>query len=198
MFNLGAALAVLFLTHAIPSLPSVRAALVARTGLRGFRIVYSLVSLAAVAWVIRAYALAADSPWLWTPPLWGRWAALLLMPVAFWLVAVRLMRPPAAERAGIYRVLPAPGSAGLLLWTLLHLLNVGQARTVMLFAGFGAIALFALAKNSLAAPPPQSAGPEGAGPVFAPAVAALLAWAAVLALHPHVIGVDPLAGLGFR
>lgn len=194
MQNLAAALAVLFLSHAVPALPPVRAALVRRTGPAVFRAVYSLAATAVIAWVIGAYWQAADSPWLWTPPFWGRWAAVLLMPVALWLVAVRLMRPPGEGRGGLYRWLPAPGSAGILIWAGLHLLNVGQARTVMLFAAFAAIALFALVKNIVLAPPAAVNAPAGRIG-FAPAVAALLVWAALLALHPLVIGVDPLAGL---
>ncbi|PJK27984.1 NnrU family protein [Minwuia thermotolerans] len=193
MTNLAAALALLFLTHAAPSLPALRERLLARLGVRAFRIAYSLVSLAAVAWVIQAYAGAADSPWVWSPPLWARWAAVLAMPLALWLVAVRLMRPPGKGAAWLYRLVPAPASAGILLWALLHLANVGQARALLLFAVFAAIALFALVKNMLTAAPVAGSAPDRVG--YRPAAAALAVWAALLALHPLVIGPDPLAWL---
>ena len=159
------------------------------------------VSLGVVAWLIVAYINAAGAPWLWTPPEWGRWVAVAVMPVALWLIAARLMQRSGAVRTGIYRLVPAPGSAGLLLWSLLHLLNVGHARAIMLFGVFAAISAVAAIKNTMTAPPvapsdaSPGAAPVSATPLWKPAVAALVAWAALLALHPYVIGVDPLAAI---
>jgi len=65
------------------------------------------------------------------------------MPLSFWLIAVRLMCRPGKARTSVYRTIAAPGSAGVTLWAALHLLNVGQARAVLLFAVFALIALLA-------------------------------------------------------
>ncbi len=195
MIELAAALAVLVLTHLVPSAPGVRPTRVRILGLTGFRVVYSVVSLAVVAWLVAAYVGAAGGPWLWTPPDWARWVAVVSMPVALWLIAVRLLRRPVALRTGVYRLIPAPGSLGLSLWAVLHLLNVGHARAVMLFGVFAAISAIAAVKNARTAPP--AAGPDncGEGGNWKPAVAAAAAWLLLLAAHPHVIGVDPLAGV---
>ncbi|MCK5777144.1 MAG: hypothetical protein KAH11_00015 [Rhodospirillales bacterium] len=193
MIELAAALALLVLTHLVPSAPGVRPACVRALGLTGFRVAYSLVSLGVVAWMIAAYIAAAGGPWLWTPPVWARWVAVMGMPVALWLIAVRLLERPGEMRTGIYRLIPAPGSAGILLWALLHLLNVGHARAVMLFGVFAAIGAIAMVKNTLSAPPP--AAPE-AGETklrMMPVIYALAVWMLLLLLHPVVIGVDPLA-----
>ena len=48
---------------------------------------------------------------------------------------------------GIYRVCRFPGSAGLLLWSLLHLGNVGEDRTVLAFLTMALISLCAMVKN---------------------------------------------------
>lgn len=193
MVGLAMALTLLFMTHAVPTLPAVHARLVGRFGMLRFRVVYSLVSLAAVAWVIMAYDDAAGSAWIWTPPVWARWAAVLAMPLALWLVSVRLIRPPGRGAARLYRLVRAPASAGILLWSLLHLANAGQARSLLLFAVFAAIAFFALVKNMRTARPVAGTAPEAIG--YLPAAAALAVWAALLALHPAVIGPDPLSWL---
>lgn len=195
MIDLAAALVLLVLTHLVPSAPGVRPACIRVMGLTGFRVVYSVVSLAVVAWLVAAYIDAAGAPWLWTPPEWARWVAVISMPLALWLIAVRLLHRPGESRTGIYRVIPAPGSVGILLWALLHLLNVGHARAVMLFGVFAAISAVAAVKNTRTAPP--AAGPDsgGDGGNWKPVVAAAAAWLLLLAAHPHVIGVDPLAGI---
>ena len=40
-----------------------------------------------------------------------------------------------------------PGSLGVLLWALVHLLNLGEARAVVVFAGLAVMTLIALVKN---------------------------------------------------
>jgi uncharacterized membrane protein len=193
MTQLAAALSLLVLTHLVPSAPGVRPGCIRILGLSGFRIAYSIVSAAVVAWVIAAYIDAADGPWLWTPPGWGRWVAVAAMPVALWLIAVRLLQRPGERRTGVYRVIPAPGSSGLLLWAGLHLLNVGHARAVMLIGVFAALSAVAAIKNTMTAP--AAAPCVGTDANWKPILAALLAWLLLLAAHPHVIGVDPLAGI---
>lgn len=195
MIELAAALAALTLTHLVPSFPSVRPALVRVFGQTVFRILYSIVSLAILAWLILAYRNAADSAWLWTPPDWGRWVAVAAMPVAIWLITTRLMRPPGRTRSGVYRTIAAPGSAGLTLWAALHLLNVGEARTVLLFGVFLAISLFAFAKYSLTAPPKPTASATRSTLDGWPIAISVAIWISLLMLHPVVLGVDPLAGI---
>lgn len=195
MFELLAALLLLALTHLVPSAPGVRPVLVRSLGLRGFRVVYSIVSLGVVVWLVAAYRGAADSDWLWTPQEWGRWAAAALMPVAFWLIAARLLQRPAEVRRGIYRVVAAPGSVGLTLWALLHLLNVGQARSMLLFAVFAVLSFLAAIKNWRAAPASCAGGSVLGELGLTPMAAGILAWLIVLIAHPYVIGVDPLSGI---
>jgi uncharacterized membrane protein len=208
MIELATALALLALTHWVPSAPGVRPLLIRRLGLGGFRAVHSLVSLAIVAWLVVAYG-AADGPWLWIPPIWGRWVAVFAMPLALWLILARLLERPNDSPTGIYRITATPGSVGLLVWAVLHLLNVGDARAVMLFGTFAAIALAAMIKNWKTAPPARRvvgilpglgmlsgrtpAGLRDLRPL--PALLAIGLWLLLLVLHPIVIGLDPLAGI---
>jgi uncharacterized membrane protein len=207
MVALCAAVLFLVVSHVVPSQAPIRERLVATMGRQAFLAVYSTVSVAALALVIAAYREADGGLRLWHPGIEGRCAALAAMPVAVLLLVCRLTQDP-SRMAGIYRVTTTPGSLAVLLWSLVHLLNVGEARTVAVFAGMAAIAVASLLRNAARARP---SGAAGAAP-FARILAGterfrsaeiglwrLLAAAAVtallLCLHPVVIGVDPLAGL---
>ena len=129
------------------------------------------------------------------------------MPVALWLVLARLLEHPQDQPQGIYRITATPGSLGLLIWATLHLLNMGQMRSVALFGTFAVMALAAAAKNLLTAPParrqvgilPGLGALSGRTPIsrtdvhWTSAVIALGLWGTLLVLHPLVIGPDPLA-----
>ncbi len=201
--------ATLFLiaSHLVPSAPGVRGGLVERLGRRGFLTAYSLVSLLALGAVIWAFRATEPGPWLYVASPASRLAAVLGMAVVVLLLVARLTTPAAGpEPRGIYRLTAAPGSLGVLLWALLHLLNVGEARLVVVFAGMALIAAAALVKNLLLA----EAGYRRVGRL-APGVLAepgfwreigwrrlglaLAVYLALLLLHSVVIGPNPLAGL---
>lgn len=102
-----------------------------------------------------------------------------------------------------------PGSLGVLLWALLHLLNLGEGRAVVVFGGLVVMTLAALIKHLALAGP----GYRNVGWLPFEAIAhrrerllwheigwrrlglALAVHASLLQLHPIVIGRDPLAGI---
>jgi uncharacterized membrane protein len=208
MLLLVLAVVFLVLSHAVPSSPAVRGALIDRVGRRRFVTVYSLISLAALILVILAYR-AADDTWLHVPLFEARYVALAVMPFALFLLVCRLTRPPArANGCGIYRITTVPGSLAVLLWASVHLLNVGQTRTVILFLGMFAIALISLVRNARlagqgvfrgAVPFARIvSGDERFAPGeigWGPALMTAAITAAILMLHPLVFGVDPLGGI---
>jgi uncharacterized membrane protein len=206
MTLLVAAVAALALSHLGPMVPGVRGALIARLGRTIYLGAHSLLSLATLALVIWAYRAAPAEVW-YVPPIWLRGVAVALMPVACLLLIGRLTTPP--RNAGIYRISAAPGSAGLLLWALLHLVNMAVGRNIVVFAGLAAVAASALLKNRQKA---RAAGIEASWLPFLSALRggirinwaeiggrrialALALYAVLLALHPIAIGVDPLAAL---
>lgn len=209
MTALIAATLLLFVSHFVPSAPGRRERLIAVLGRGGFYAAYSAFSLLALGLMIWAYRAAGPTAWLYGPFPWARPVAVIGMFVPFFLLVGRLtQRPDPDQPRGIYGLTVVPGSLAVLLWTLLHLLNVGEARTVVIFAAMAIIALVSLVKHATRASPAQ----RGAGIVpFAGilrgrqrpswheiggwrlALAAAV-YAAVLTLHPLVIGVDPLAG----
>lgn len=212
----------LFASHALLSWPSVRAALRARLGDRFFFAGYGLVSTAALGALVVAFVGIDTGPQIFVPSRAARWLALMLMPLVVFLVLCRLttrarrgdiLLPP----HGIFRITRAPGSLAILLWAGLHLANTGDARRVILFAVMGAIALWAIIKNEavLARSTDPLAGRWRRETVLLPFVArgaggaaraaseigwlgfagALLLYGLLLALHPAVLGPDPLAGI---
>ncbi len=211
---------VLVVSHAVPSWPGVRPWLVARLGRAGFVTLYSLLSLAALALFVGAYG-RADTAVVFRPPAWAAPLAVALMPLVFTLVVCRITTPfgPAGDPhppRGVYRITRAPGSLGLLLWAGLHLLATGDSRRLVLFATMAVIAVIAIVKNGWllrraatdgarrmrAVPVIPSTTPSGRRPATWMAavretgpwrpLAGVAAWAAMLAVHPHLFGVDPL------
>lgn len=208
MTPLIAAVLALVASHAVPAHGSVRTAVTGRLGLRGFRAVHALLSTAALAAVVAAYRAAAPGLWVWYPAFEARYVTFAAMPVAVFLLVGRLTQRPGAEPRGVYRVTTTPGSMAVLLWSLGHLIVAGDQRRVVLFAGMLAIALVSLVRNAGLANPPGLVGTTPFARILAgreqlalseiglwrPTLALLLV-AALLALHPMVVGVDPLAGL---
>jgi uncharacterized membrane protein len=132
------------------------------------------------------------------------------MLLAALLLAGRLTTRTLPEApVGIYRVSAVPGSLAVLMWAVVHLLNRGEGRLVVVFGSLALLALAALAKNlHLAAPAYRRVGWLPFAAVLTArqritwteigwwrlCLAALL-YLALLPLHPAVIVPDPLAGL---
>jgi uncharacterized membrane protein len=192
---------VLFASHAIPSWPGVRKALMARLGRAGFMAFHSVLSAAALALFVHAWRGAGAMDGLVFQPVPAAAPlAVALMPVAFILVALRLTTP-FGTACGVYRLVRFPGSLGLLLWSVLHILATGDIRRVILFATMAAMALFAMVKNGWVLR--RDGGIGAAVPAgglcqawreigwWRP-LAGLAAWGLVLASHATIFGVDPL------
>lgn len=211
MALLAGAVVLLVLGHAIPSAPPVRRALLGALGRAGFYTLYSLTSLALLMLVIVAYRAADPGVWLYTRNDLAPLLAILLMPLALFLIVGRLTTPARTPPIGIDRLTSAPGSVGALVWASLHLLNLGGGRQVILFAGMAAIALIALIKNHMVAAPERKRA--GWLPAFGilsgreklvwqeigwwRAALTLVLYASLLWLHPLVFGRDPLLAAGF-
>lgn len=150
----AAALALFAVSHRVPAMLGVKGWLQARLGGAGYLALFSMISLALLAWVIAAAGRAPFVP-LWDQAPWQRWAVNLGMPVVGLLAVfgIGAANPFAFEgRADGFD--PAhPGIAGLtrqpLLWALalwagLHLLPNGDLAHVALFAPMLAFSLLGL------------------------------------------------------
>ncbi|MDR0807895.1 MAG: NnrU family protein [Gemmobacter sp.] len=216
--NFGAALAAFFASHALPANPAIKARAKARLGRRGFGAVFGALSALTLIWVIVA---AGRAPYIeiWPQYPWMRWTTNLVMPAALLLPALALGAPnPLSfggrrtgfdpERPGIAGVVRHPLLWALILWSSAHLLVNGDLAHVILFAAFAVFCLLGIPMldqrrrretgpadwSRLAAHSPNLPRPLRIIPALSWPRLILWAalWAAILAAHPHVIGVSPL------
>jgi uncharacterized membrane protein len=144
---------VLFVTsHLVLAYPPVRTPLVMRLGERAFRGVYSVLSLALLVWVGLAYR---DAPIIdvWYPPTGLKHLSLLIMPLAFVLLAAGLTTANPSviggdrsttltdDPAGVVKVTRHPVMWAIALWGIAHLLANGDVSSIVLF---GAMIILAL------------------------------------------------------
>jgi uncharacterized membrane protein len=121
---------------------TLRDGLVARLGLRGYMVVFSLASVAAMVWLVSAYK-AADYVPSWGMLQWWKPFAIALMLPAFVLVVAGLATPNptavagerlvAAEPRGIVRITRHPFLMGASLWAFVHLVGNGDWASTLLF-----------------------------------------------------------------
>jgi len=148
--------AVFLLAQSIPARPTVRGRMVAAIGERTYIILYSVLSVALLAWLISA-ALRAPSVPLWPAGIWVWHLSLLLMLPACWLLAGGLALPNPFS-VSMSRVAFDPRSPGLVgwvrhpvlwgfaLWAGVHLLANGDLALAILF---GVFLIFSLAGMKL-------------------------------------------------
>ena len=147
-------LAVFLIVHVIPALPAIRRSLQVRLGEGGFIGVYSLLSLLLFAWLI-AEALNAPYIPLWFAGPWSFWLAILLVPLALFLLGMGALAPNPLSIAFVTRPYDpaAPGSVaitrhpilwGLGLWGLAHVPANGHLVGLTLFGGLGIFALIGM------------------------------------------------------
>lgn len=179
-------------THLVTAQRDLRARLIAAGGDAGYKIGYSLVSLAGLA--LTAYGFgayrAAGMIDLWYPPIWTRHLAVALMlPAVIMVVA-------AYFRGWIYTTLKHPMIAGIKLWAVAHLLANGDLGSIILFGSFLAWAVFdriSLKRRTDPGAPPIPVGGLRSD-LIAVAVGVVAYAALAFAFHPAVIGV-PVIGV---
>lgn len=214
------ALAAFFASHALPLRPGVRARIEGAIGRRGFSLGYSLLSLAALVWLIVAAGRAPHVP-LWYPAPWQSWVALWLMLPACLLLSTGLasVNPLSfggragqfdPEAPGIPGITRHPLLAAIALWSLAHLVANGTLAQALLFALFAAFAVLGmvlidrrrrrawgtgewqrLARNTALVSVAGLLAWRGKPPLGALAAGVAL-YCGLIALHPLVIGVTPL------
>jgi uncharacterized membrane protein len=145
------AFGVFLLSHAIPAQPAIRRRLTGAVGEQAYLAGYSLLSLAALGFLILATGRAPFLA-LWDPKPWQWWVPNLAMPLACLLAAYGLGAPnPLSfggrtggfnpEHPGIAGLVRHPLLWALTLWAGAHAVPNGDLAHLLLFGGF---ALFAL------------------------------------------------------
>ena len=144
-FNELAAASALFVCgHFVLSSRALRGRMIGALGQTGYLALYSLLAIAAFAWMIWCYRLAPYY-WIWGSPEWARMIVFAVMPLAAMLVTAGYLTPnPTAvmgdyvlERGdpapGIFKVTRHPAMLGIALWAAAHLLANGNAAGILLF-----------------------------------------------------------------
>lgn len=184
-------LAVFIASHAFVAQREARAAVIKRLGEGTYKVLFSLVSLAGlglIAWGFAAYR-ASGYVEVWSPPIWTRHLALLLMWPAIVLIVA------AYSPGEIKRRLKHPMLAGVKLWAVAHFLANGDLGSILLFGGILAWAVYdriSLKRRADAGGPPIPVG-GWKNDAIAVVVGTILFLALSFLFHPLVIGVPVLS-----
>jgi len=181
LFILG--LAVFFSAHFFTAFArDGRRKLVQRLGDRGYKGLYSLVSLGGFVLIIAGWG-NADASLVYSPPAYLRHVTYLLMPISFILLTAAYV--PAGR---IALTVKHPMLAGVKIWAFAHLLSNGEVRSVILFGAFLAFAVADRIALKRREEPGRAAGPMQ-NDIMA-IIIGLIAFAGVaFYLHQYIAGV---------
>jgi uncharacterized membrane protein len=174
--------------HLLPTFPLARQSLIGRFGQNGYKVLFSLLSIAGFVLLVYGFAQAPVVQ-LWSPPSWTRWVAIVLMLPAFiFLVAAYV---PGQIKAKLKH----PFLVSIKTWALAHLIANGDLASIVLFASFLAYAVY----DRIAAKGREEKGivtVRGTGPPRNDVIAVVLGVALYLVfllwLHQLLIGTTPL------
>jgi uncharacterized membrane protein len=205
----------------------VRDMVVTRIGDNAFRGVFSLISIAAIVFLVQAWSTAPTTS-LWDTPSWLGWLLVLVMLVAFVLFVASVSRPnptmvsppgvavQASRGAprGMTRVTRHPMLWSFALWAAVHVVGNGDTASILFFGAFLVTTLAGMpsidakmerrdpalwqALSAATSVVPFAAIAQGRNH-FVPReigwltlVIAVVAWLALLYLHPWLFGVSPV------
>ena len=216
------ALAAFFLLHSLPVRPAVKTRIVDLIGAKLFTLLYSCVSILALGWLIVS---AGRAPYveIWQPAPWQSIVTLAAMLLACIVFALAIGRPNPFSfggsakstfdptRAGIVRVYRHPLLVALLLWSGSHVLPNGNLAHLVMFGIFAAFTLVGMRlidrrkKREIGQARYEELRAEMGRASLADSFraqsllvrlsAGFALFAILLALHPAVIGVSPLAAI---
>ena len=191
MIELIAGLVIFFAVHSVSIFnESWRDRMVAQLGERTWQGLYSLLAIAGFVLMVRGYGIARLDPLvLYSPPLWLRHVAMLvLVPVFPLLLATYL--PGRIQTATRHPMLIATK-----LWAFAHLLANGMLADVLLFGGFlaWAVADRISMKRRIQRPVP-GVPPAKLNDIVAVLLGLVLYVVFVFWLHGWLIGVSLTAG----
>jgi uncharacterized membrane protein len=186
-----AGLVVMLGSHIFVTFREARAGVISRLGLSGYRVAFSLVSLAGLVLIVWGYALYRADEWvqLWTPP-----AAMRHVTVGLMLISVVLV-VAAFIPSHIKKWAKHPMLAGIKVWAFAHLLSNGDLGSILLFGSFLAWAVYArIAAKRRGDLGPQTAPAGWAGDILVVVIGVVVYLLLGFYFHPYVIGVPVFAG----
>jgi uncharacterized membrane protein len=170
--------------HIIPSLPGFRTQLISRMGAGGYKGAFALIALTGLVFLGLGYT-RMEYLELWSTPDWASYLALAVMSVAFifWV---------AAEMKGhIRKTIKHPMIIGVLLWSVVHLVNNGDRASLYLFGSFALFSVFSIISSNRRGKFFDYPSPNARHDVIAIILGAAL-FSAVLWGHDYLFGVAPV------
>lgn len=171
------------LAHLFPSImPGAREQLVAKLGEKSYRGLFALVIIGALILIVFGWKTTVPST-VYSPPLTASALTSLLILIAFVLFF-------ASQAPGnIKRFIRHPQMTGVLLWGVAHLLTNGDSRSVTLFGGLTAWAIFEVLMINRRDGEWQRPEPAAIRLDVITTVIALVAFSAVAYFHATLFGV---------
>ncbi|MCD2180136.1 NnrU family protein [Rhizobium sp. C1] len=175
--------------------PAWRERTIARMGVKAWRGAYSLLSIASLVLLIYAFgASRAQTPILYTPPMFMTHITLTLMLIAMILLMASIL--PAGKIAVWVK---HPMVTSVKVWAFAHLLSNGELNSVLLFGGFLIWAVLVRISAKRRARAGEKVVRDFVSTQYdAAAILGGVALYAVILLYLHqmLIGVSPLAAAG--
>lgn len=170
--------------HFIPSRgQSLRQGMIAKLGEGGYKGLFSLALIAALAMIIIGWRSIEEPAYYYFLPAWSRHVGMLLVLVAFFLFAAS-NRP-----TRIRRMVRHPQLCGVLVWALAHLLMNGDSRSIVLFGGLGLWAILEIISINARDGEWNKPDAPGWGAEVIGAVITLAVFVGVAFAHPWIAGV---------
>ena len=170
--------------HLVPSHSPLRTALTAAIGENGYKILFSVISVAGLVVTVMGYRAAPVSP-IFTPSRTAHDLLPIAMAVAFILLAAAYMP------GRIRRVVRHPMMAGVLIWAVMHLLANGDLASNILFGAFALWAVFSILSSERRG---KRLGDDRVSLMadLAAIVVGLAGFAVVLYFHEALFGAAPI------
>ena len=171
------------LVHFIPTLaPSLRQSITGRLGENGYKGVFSLLILAALALIVIGWRSTPEQ-FVYVLPVWSRTLGFGLMIVAFLLIGA------AHYPTRIKQVIRHPMLTGVIVWSISHLLINGTTRAFVLFGGLGLWALLEIILiNRREGPYTRPEAPPLSTELRGVLISSVI-FVVVLFVHPYFTGV---------
>ncbi len=183
IFMLALAIVLFGLTHMVPVLPRLKAALKQHLG-RAYVPLFVTMSVGSLTLIVLLWAASPFIP-LYDPPTWGAHVTFTLMLPAFLMFGIFIFP------CRLKRKIRAPFALAVLFWGMGHLFANGDLATVVMAGGLMLVAalMFALAWKNHVQPPAHPR--EGILDVAA-ILTGLIFYLGMILAHPYLIGVPIL------
>lgn len=185
MALLLAGLVIFFSIHFLPSFAGLRKNLVARFGLKTYKLGFTAVALLGLVLIIVGKANAPFEH-VYTPPSWGRHVTMLCVLIAF------ILLPAANMPTNIKRFTRHPMLWGVSIWGVGHLLANGDLASILLFGGFVVFSIIEMISANVRGAQLQSHKVPLKKDVIV-VVAGLVVYVGFLFLHPYLFGVPVMS-----